>query len=302
MIQTVERARGRALARQVAHFRSAQLHPRGELVGGDPRREVRITGMPFQVLVVEQSEKIASGLVVAARDRVGPGQVADWLIGIEGGSLVNGRQEPAHPVGRPLLRVAPRVGNRHVGRQVLVLGPERIADPRADAGKAFEREPGAHVHLAGPVGIGLRRQRMDEAKVINPLGQVGQEIGDELARLSPRPERPGALVQCAVLALERDQRFRSGHRLTVPLDQLWLVIERVEMAHGAGAEDMHNVFGPGRKVGRPRRQRAAFDAVRTGRQQSLLGHERRERNPAHAGGHVGQEAPAIKQVPAGQEF
>ena len=205
IVQAIKLARGRALARQVADLRGAELHPGGQLVGGDPRRELGIAGVLLEVLVVEQLQEVAARLVVAGRKLPGAGQVADRLVGVERGSLVHGRQEAVGPVGGPLLRVAARVGDGHVGGQVLVLRPERIADPGPDAGETLEREPGAHEHLAGSVGIGLRGQRMDEAEVIGLRGQMGQQVGDVLARLPSGPELPGALVQRAVLALEGDQ-------------------------------------------------------------------------------------------------
>ena len=143
------------------------------------------------MFIIEHAQKVAGGPVVAGRDLRWPLEVVDRPAGIEGGPLVNGRQEPVGPVGRPLLRVAPRVGDRHVGGQVLVLGSQGIADPRAGAGKPFEREARAHEHLARPVGIGLRRQRVNEAQVVGAFGQVRQQIGDILAGLAPRLEFPG---------------------------------------------------------------------------------------------------------------
>ena len=60
VVEAVERPRGRALARQVADLRRAELHPRGQLVRGDPRRELGVAGMLLQVLVVEQPEEVAA--------------------------------------------------------------------------------------------------------------------------------------------------------------------------------------------------------------------------------------------------
>ena len=202
--------------------------------------------MLLQVFIVEQAEEVAGGPVVAGRDLRRPLEVVDRPAGVERGPLIDGRQEAVGPVGRPLLRVAPRVGDRHVGGQVLVLGPQRIADPRAGAGKPFEREARAHEHLAGPVGIGLRGQRVNEAQVVGAFGQVRQQVRDVLAGLPPRPEFPGALGQVAVFALESDQLLDTGHRLAVALPELGLVVPGIEMADRAGAEDVQAPAWPWR--------------------------------------------------------
>ena len=75
IVEAVECARGRALARQVADLRGAELHPGGQLVGGDPRGEFGIAGVLLEVFVVEQPEEVAARLVVAGgrSPRAGPG-------------------------------------------------------------------------------------------------------------------------------------------------------------------------------------------------------------------------------------
>ena len=67
VVQAVERLRGGALARQVAGLRGAGLHPAGQLVGGDPRRELGIARVAPEVLVVDQAEEVAGRRVVAGR-------------------------------------------------------------------------------------------------------------------------------------------------------------------------------------------------------------------------------------------
>ena len=58
-------------------------------------------------------------------------QVGDRLVGVERGALKDGRQKAAAPVERADLRNAARIGDGHEGRQILVLGAQRVADPRA---------------------------------------------------------------------------------------------------------------------------------------------------------------------------
>ena len=105
------------------------------------------------------------------------------------------------------------------------------------------------------MSVGLRRQRVDEAKLVGALGQVRQQIGNVLARLTSRPEFPGALGQVAVFALKSDQFVDPRHRLTVPLPELGFVVPGIEMAYGTRAEDVQDTLGSGRKVRRLRSKR-----------------------------------------------
>src|SRR4051812_9737625 len=64
-----------------------------------------------------------------------------------------------------------------------------------------------------------------------------QEVGGHLAGLAARAEFPDRRDEIAVGALERDEALGAGHELAVALDELGLVVERVDVADGAGAED-----------------------------------------------------------------
>jgi hypothetical protein len=135
-------------------------------------------------------------------------------------------------------------------------------------------------------------------EVVNPGGQVRQQVRDILARLPPRLEGPGALAQRSVLSLEGDEVFRAGHRLAVPLDQLGFVVPRVQMADGPGAEDVQDPLRPGRKLGGSRRQRSVLRTRRSRREQSAFGQHRALGDSAHTGGHVGEEPATIEQMTA----
>ena len=143
---------------------------------------------------------------------------------------------------------------------------------------------------------------MDEAKVIRLLGQMGQQVGDVLARLPSGPEFPGALVQGAVLSLEGDQRLDPGHRLAVPLDQLGLVVPGVQMADRPGAEEVQDALRPGRKRGGLRRQGPGLRSRWSGREQPSLGQQGTQGDSPHSRCHVGEEPAAIEQMLAEQSL
>ena len=205
---------------------------------------------------------------------------------------------------RPHLRHAARIGNGDEGRQILVLRAQRVAHPRAHAGKAVERETGAHLVLGRAVRVRLGRHRVDEAQVVGQLRQVRQQIGDHLARLPARLEFPVRLHEVAVLALKGDELVPPGHRLAVALDQLRLVIPRVQMAQRAGAKDHQHILRLGREMRRARRVGMLRRPVRTnGRfvraEQLLLGEQRKERDAAQAGAAVAEKIAAIQQPATG---
>ena len=187
----VERVGRAGLAREVADLRGAELHPGGQLVGGDPRRELGVAGVAPQVVVVQQRGGSRGPRGRRARRQAGGAvEVGDRAVGVERGPLADGRQEPARPVRRPLLRAAARVGDRDERGQVLVRRPERVRRPGAEAGEALGGEPRAHEHLARPVRVRLRRHRVDEAHLVGQLRQVREQVGDHLARLAPRAGTP----------------------------------------------------------------------------------------------------------------
>src|SRR5262249_43239899 len=163
-------------------------------------------------------------------------------------ALKHGRQEAVSPVGGALLRVAAGIGDRDVGRKVLVLGAERVAHPCAGAGKSLERESGAHEHFAGPVSVRLRGQRMDEAHLVGAFGQMGQQVRDPFAAFTALAEGPWATREVAVFALERDQLVDTRQRLAVALPEGRLVVPGVEVADSARTEDVQDATGPGGKM------------------------------------------------------
>ena len=196
-----------ALVAEVADLGGAELHPGGQLVAGDAGARVRVSpGCCARCRSLRQLQEIARGRVRLPREiAAGVARLRDRLVGVEGRALKHGRQESRAPVVRPDLRHAARIGNGDERRQVLVLGAQGVAHPRAHAGKAIEGEAGAHLIFGRAVRVGLGRHRVDEAHVVRQVGQVRQQVGDHLAALAARPEFPQRLSEVAVLALEGDQ-------------------------------------------------------------------------------------------------
>ena len=131
------------LAREVGQLGHRGLHPVGQLVLGDPREDLGIADLAVLELVQPAPGRRASA---AAPRRRGPAGLDRKRTGSPDGAeldaLVLGRQEPAAPepiVERLVVRVAgPLRDQHHEGRQVLVLAPQAVGQPRPDARPAGE--------------------------------------------------------------------------------------------------------------------------------------------------------------------
>jgi hypothetical protein len=203
--------------------------------------------------LVELLQQVARRRFSGRTDRRRRIEVWNRFVRIERRALKRRRQECAVPVIRADLRHAAGIGNCHERRQVLILGAEGVANPRAEAWKAVEREAGAHLVLGRAVRVRLAGQRMDEAQVVGQLGHVWQQVRDHLAALAAGAEFPRRTRQVAVLALKCDQLAIARQRLPVPLDQLRLEVPSINVTQRPGAEDDENLLSPGREVRRPRR-------------------------------------------------
>ena len=84
-------------------------------------------------------------------------------------------QKTVAPIRLAVGRLAAKIGNRDIGRQIFVGAAQGIAEPRAGRWKTFRDVAGVHEDTAGAVGVGLRRHRMDEGDVVNMLGHVCEQ-------------------------------------------------------------------------------------------------------------------------------
>src|SRR5579859_2010178 len=76
---------------------------------------------------------------------------------------------------------------------------------------------------------------MNKRQIVHVLSEVRQQIRNPVARLPELFERERALHEIAGLAEKGVDLL--AERFSVLFDQFRLVIERVDMAHTAGAED-----------------------------------------------------------------
>ena len=132
---------------------------------------------------------------------------------------------------------------------------------------------------------------MEEAHVVGDFAQLWNQIGNHLARFAARLELPRAFREHSLLALKRHQVFRARHRLTMLLDQFRLVIECVNLATGAGAENHQHILCRRFVMRIACGKRAAWDNLRTNwacfvRQKALVLQQTRECDTAQSRGRL----------------
>ena len=168
-----------------------------------------------RVPFIEQLQEVARRLLLVGRDAGGHRDVAHWLLRRHHHGLILSRQKAVAPIRFSVGRLAANVGNRDVGGQVVVFAAQRVANPCAGRRKALEDRAGIHKHAARAVRVGLRLHRMNERDVIDVPRKMRQQAADHLAALAGGPERPRALHQVAVFALEAHEPLLAGQRLAV---------------------------------------------------------------------------------------
>src|SRR6478672_2105247 len=97
------------------------------------------------------------------------------------------------------------------------------------------------------------RARFHQRNFVNDRGGVRKELGNKRAALAVRRELPPGAEQFGAMAAAHegesfsfDERLWNG--LTIQLDQLWLVIEQLELAWAAGHEKEDDVFRSRREM------------------------------------------------------
>ena len=140
------------------------------------------------------------------------------------------------------MRDAARVEERDEGGQILIVGAQRIANPRSDTREPVECEACGEEVFGRPVGVALTGEGMNESDVVGQFGQVRDEVRDHLAGLSARSERVLRAGQISGRSLER-HGGSARHGLVVPTVELRLVVPGFELADRPGAKNHDDVLG-----------------------------------------------------------
>ena len=175
-----------------------------------------------------------------------------------------GRQE-ARPVGRRAsLDPARRIGQDEKRGQVLVLGPQAVADPASQARLSHQDRAG--VDLVNGLGVidAVGPARADHREVVGAVPEVRQEVGDRDAALTALAKRPASGEQRVVSHLAPGgHRPEAGRqRLARQALQIGLGVERLEMARAAMHEQVDHAPRPGWKMRSVRCQRVRPPGLR----------------------------------------
>ena len=143
----------------------------------------------------------------------------------------------------------PVVVQQDVAGQFFVFGPQAIRDPGADAGRRADAAAGVQQQVLLAVQRRFADHAADHAQFVGARGDVRQQIADPQSRLAALLELPQALQPLAAWtgALRTGVGFQLG-RLAVPLGQLGLGIERVDVRNAAVHEQKDHVLGPRREM------------------------------------------------------
>ena len=217
------------------------------------------SGRRLCVAAVEPAEEVelAALAVLAHAGRVG--EVRDRLgAAAEAGPLVDGRHEAGAPVARAAGDGRPHdVLEHHVGRHVLILGADAVADPAPQRGAAGEDRAGVHLADAADVVQAVRPARADHRQVVGALGGVGEPVGDPEAPLPVLlPLAPGGQQRGVALSHRRDDGLEGRRQgLAGQLVELRLGVERVDVARPPLHEQEDDALGPARSAPGGRRRR-----------------------------------------------
>ena len=176
-------------------------------------------------------------------------QVEDGRAGrAEFGAAIEGRQPAGTPGERPRRVVTGRIAKHDVRGQVLVLGPQGIGDPRAEAGPAL-KDLARHEHdQAFGVVVVLRVHRADEAQIVGDPADVGNHLRQLHPTAALRSEAKGTFEERVLLAPLLEHFDLDRVRLAVEFGERRLRLEEVHVARSAVLHQQNDRLRPGREL------------------------------------------------------
>ncbi len=206
------------------------------------------------VELVQQPEPAPLGVVGALLRRL---EIDDRAAGVADlHALVRGRHVAVAPVRRAVDRPAAMIREDDEAGQVLVLAPQPVGNPAADARMAGEDAAGVHLEQRWAVRGAERMHRADERDVVDVLGDVRKELRDLHAALAVPLEPPRRRHQAAGRPHRCPHSPDALHRLALVFEQGGSWVEGIDLADAAVAEDRDHRLGLG------------GDHLRLGRQRS----------------------------------
>ena len=91
---------------------------------------------------------------------------------------------------------------------------------------------------------------VNEGEIVDDAAERGHDLAEHLSGLAVGLEIPERAQPRSEAVLKRFHRLAEIARLPVSFDQLGFVVEEIEVAGGAGHEELHDAFCFGRMVER----------------------------------------------------
>ncbi len=251
-VEPLDRTR---LGVQVDRLGRGRLHPVGQLVTLDPRRQLGLGGEVLGMNLVRLSQKGQLRPLFLVSHSGGTFEIVNRRsLRVEVRPLVRAWQKSGAPVRRMPLGQSPALGiaHHHEPRQVVGLAAQSVRDPRAKAREAHARHPRVDHEQGRRMVVRFGENRMQERHLVDVPAQVREDLRDHLARAAAGREPEWRLHERADLVLEEAGRVLErwvelAHRLAVPALEGGLKFPGVDLAGPAVGEDPDDPFGPSGK-------------------------------------------------------
>ena len=177
------------------------MHPEGHLHRFDTCLELLVLLDAFELHTVEPCQQVSLPLLVSPA-QVLVLQVSQDRIGFHRSDIhirtgVGAGEKRVAPVGEFATRLRSRT-HGHEARQVLVLRPQSVDQPRSEARSGGLEVSQVHHQdrpgMFGDVGV----HRMDEAQFVDVLADMREQVADPFARFTVLPETEWAGEQPAL--------------------------------------------------------------------------------------------------------
>ncbi len=210
------------------------------------RRQLIVIWMLFGMASIEICEQIQIATLMFPRDPVRWIQIQNGRsLGAERRSLKAGRQESVGPVRGTSLRVG-HFRHHDEARQILVLRTESVIHPRTEGRVAAEPVPRVHVVVGRRMVDRFGLASAVDAQVIRHVGQMLPVFAQLDSRLASPMKLERTLQEVSFPRRHgRGKLVFTNKFLHVQLVQLWLRIERVDVARATCHEQENTRFGLG---------------------------------------------------------
>ncbi len=246
---------------EIADFKGLRLHAVGQFVGGDARIQFTKTGMLLAMEHVHFPECVQSAALGTGEFRRRREIAHKLSLATQARALESSGQESVAVVRSTPLRAGFK--EEDVAGQILILRPQAVSHPGAEAGFATDGLAGVKLDAGGCVVVALRLHGMDEAEIIHMPRHVGEEFrdpGTALAILTERIRRRhevrvrsrGGVRRSATLGCLHGATL--GHQLRHPASGVpGFVVKSVDAGRAADHEEEDDRLGLRRESGPPSR-------------------------------------------------